>query len=503
MGKLNHFDKAIQSIQVSCDMITKPNLENVSCLLYRSEKYCQICKSAGKIKQAIDWIHNILFRILVDWKFNWIWEKPFYENIFLLIDCYFDLQLVQDSSSFSILSGKLKSHIHCYTEFCIVEDHVLSQQYGIHVNGNRVPEFKKYIASIWKSNKHPWFIVKAIRLNWEASQISLELQKDLLELIEELKNLKEDKHILAEAYFWLAVFQYAQQQKTCGHFFNLSLHIWSQLLPNGSLGSIYEVSCWIQTYRYIEIMVDHFNAMGDFSNEIIGCKLLIRLNDLLKDFIISDGGDKDLYHLGPIKHLILISEAHLELGYIGKSGAALEKAKQYINENNSVKWKLAYCLYLCHNGKNTEAEELFNSISDWQLQSKTDSLHLLAKAYYIRAYLSLSLGILGAAVTESQKCFSFLQKLSIHLLDNEVDKIAEKMDSSLLISKKKELWNSSNGLFTPTKSRPVQKKKNGITKTHLSSSKIRILQVKYEIILVFFGGTRTNGENVNVARNSS
>jgi separase len=231
-----------------------------------------------------------------------------------------------------------------------------------------------------------------------------------------------------------------------------SLATWKSLVDTAQDAStrIDDVSVWIS---HIGLISDFFELQGLWHQAILSLELLNRATKMLPTI--------DLSVL--IKGLIRLAMNNLALGYSGRAGHTLEKARQYLDQDGvgpevSLKWHIAHAEHLLAIGNvekcgqtlaKSEAiaaaspEVLQTSGPGGTVSSRIRAKRLLADAAYVYSIYSLESGNPAAAFDFSRICCKLNQSVWTTMenqqspsqgaatpagTDTEVDKLTKSMN---------------------------------------------------------------------------
>jgi separase len=231
-----------------------------------------------------------------------------------------------------------------------------------------------------------------------------------------------------------------------------SLKTWQALLDSAQDGStrIDDVSVWISCLGMIS---DFFEMQGVWDQAVLSLGLLAKATEMLSppDPVIL------------VKSLIRLSMSNLALGYSGKAGQTLEKARQYLDQERvgpegALKWHIAHAEYLLAIGNIEECgkalsrseviaanapEVLQTSGPGGTVSSRIRAKRLMADAAYVYSIYSLESGNPAAAFDFSRTCCKLNQSVWTNMenrqptsqvgptpagTDTEVDKLTTSMN---------------------------------------------------------------------------
>ncbi|CAG8439582.1 1339_t:CDS:10 [Ambispora leptoticha] len=267
------------------------------------------------------------------------------------------------------------------------------------------------IAGVMEYELH---LMKRYHQKIDLTRTQMELSRD-----EGLLGLRQ--FYLASAYAWFSIVSQEFNQRF-PEGFKIALALWKGILAhvvpygNGipttkiSMDQIMSMIDDVESFYYeLQMLADFFGMSNQPINHILTIKLLLRLNNGIRDSSREP--------------------------YSGKAGLAFSQAKAIIDsirctEEVKLTWMLSYSQYLCSIGNVKKSLQYFNNakmLADSRLP-KQKSLSrinlakqrhreqlLLADAFFTRSIISMRTGLLEEAILDCRRLLHLLKRLITHI----------------------------------------------------------------------------------------
>ncbi|CAG8512638.1 2627_t:CDS:10, partial [Scutellospora calospora] len=246
-------------------------------------------------------------------------------------------------------------------------------------------------------------VMKYKEINME--MVAMVLAEEALELLksddarQDTSLLHLRPHYLAIAYSWIGILTFESGKKAIDAF-KRALTIWRSILANiplcfnGNTASQLDIENAKKNiddverfYGHLQMLADFFGMSNQPINRILTLKLMLGLNNGIRDGV--EDSNSDIVAL-----YIQIGKIYLTLGYTGKSGLAFSQAKAILDSNRCVDETFSDRRVVQNDARHRKHEQ-------W----------LIADANLTRSYISIRLGILEDAIVYCTEAVRLLNRM--------------------------------------------------------------------------------------------